>query len=246
MFSTPVEDYTHDLFGDDNLQAQLIAIKVFVAHSRRIEDAEAKEIKEISDRVRSSEDESLIDVHIEALEASVYSGAAHSAALVGILAPFVENLFTGIFRGIGEKEDDYLGREPKCKRSIYSRQSFWDPHFTYTKEGVKAGFVEGVMQLAEATRLKERMPSDSRLVLESLFEYRNAMLHNGFEWPSQRRAAFSKVAAKANADWFVCSSINNEPWIWYMSDIFISRIMAFIDEVVVAVGEHVKSTYHPT
>ena len=36
-----------------------------------------------------------------------------------------------------------------------------------------------------------------------------------------------------------------KPWVWYMSDIFISRILTFIDEVIDAAGQHAREMYFP-
>ena len=100
-----------------------------------------------------------------------------------MLAPVVENLFTGIFRGIGEQEGDYLGRDQDSKRSKLARAHLWNPHFSFTSNEVRTNLIDGIMQLGDASKLAPRLPADTRKVLEALFKYRNGMLHSGFEWP---------------------------------------------------------------
>lgn len=238
-------DYAHSFFEDYDLGAQLLAIRGFLAHWRRSEEEEAAEITELAERAQQSQSDHLVGMYTDMLHASVYSGAAHSAAAVGMLAPFVENLFTGIFRGIGDEEGDYLGRDSDSKRSQSARRQFWDPHFVYSSGEVKGSLVAGILQLADATRLTARLPQDTKQILEALFEYRNAMLHNGFEWPAERRTSFGERVRKWSDDWFICAWSNDKPWVWYMSDTFLSRILTFIDEVVDAAGKHVRETYHP-
>jgi hypothetical protein len=238
-------DYAHYFFEDYDLGAQLIAIRSFLAYWQRSEDEESAELRELAEAARKDGGDHLVGMYTDMLHASVYSGAAHSAAAVGMLAPFVENLFTGIFRGLGEEEGDYLGRDSDSKRSKLARGHFWDPHFVYASGEVKGNLVEGIIQLADATRLAPRLPKDTRKVLEALFGYRNAMLHNGFEWPAQRRSAFGDSVKNWNAEWFICAWTGGKPWVWYLSDLFIARLLTFIDEVIEAAGRHVRETYHP-
>lgn len=238
-------DYAHSFFEEYDLGSQLIAIRGFLAHSRSSEAEEGAEIKELARRAKESGSDHLVGMYTDTVHASVYSGVAHSAAAVGMLAPFVENLFTGIFRGIGEEEGDYLGRDRDSKRSQLARMHFWDPHFTYATSEVKGNLITGIMQLADATKLTSRLPKDTRQVLEALFEYRNAMLHNGFEWPAERRKSFGQRVKKWNAVWFISARSGGEPWVWYLSDFFVDRVLQFVEQVIEAAGQHVRENYYP-
>lgn len=246
MIELEDRDYAHFFFNEYDLEAQLIAIRGFLARSNESEEAEGREIKQLARRAQEIGSDHLVGLYTDGVHASVYSGAAHSAAAVGMLAPFVENLFTGIFRGIGEEEDDYLGRERESKRSQATRKHFWDPHMYYAGGEVKTNLVGGIVQLAESTRLARRLPKDAKQVLEALFEYRNAVLHNGFEWPLKRREEFARRVEKWNSTWFISAQSGGKPWVWYMSDTFVSRVLEFIDEVIVAAGRHARETYHPS
>jgi len=245
MLQLEASDYAHFYFDDYDLEAQLIAIRGFLSQSRDFEDEEGKEIKALAKRAEEIGSEHVVGMYTDTVHASVYSGAARSAAAVGMLAPFVENLFAGIFRGIGAKEDDYLGRDKDSKRSKLSREHFWNPHFAFGSSEVKTNLIEGIIQLAEAARLTSRLPADTRKLLEALFEYRNGMLHNGFEWPVERREKFGQRVKTWDPNWFICAVSGGKPWVWYMSDLFIMRILEFIDEVLIAAGMHARDTYFP-
>lgn len=245
MLQLEDSDYAHFYFDDYDLEAQLIAIRGFLSQSRYVEDEEDKEIKALAKRAEEIGSEHVVGMYTDTVHASVYSGAARSAAAVGMLAPFVENLFTGIFRGIGQKEDVYLGRDKASKRSQSSRAHFWDPHVTFGTHEVRTNLIEGIMQLADAARLTTRLPADTRMVLEALFEYRNGMLHSGFEWPVERREKFGQRVKNWDTSWFISAMSGGKPWVWYASDLFISRILDFIDEVLVAAGQHARDTYFP-
>lgn len=245
MFELTNRDYAHFGFEDYDLEAQLIAIKGFLLRSRAVEEEEAEEINRLAKRADKIGSEHIVGMYTDAAHASVYSDAARSAAAIGMLAPFVENLFTGLFREIGKKEDDYLGRDKDSKRSRLSRAHFWNPHVMYATAEAKTNLTAGIVQLAEATKLLPRLPSDTTIVLEALFEYRNAMLHDGFEWPLERREKFSKRVMAWDPMWFMSALSNHKPWVWYATEMFFSRVLDFIDEVMDAAGAHVREVYYP-
>ncbi|VVT10229.1 conserved hypothetical protein [Sphingomonas sp. EC-HK361] len=245
MLQLDDRDYAHFYFDDYDLEAQLIAIRNFLARSSEDERQEDKDIKALARRAEEIGSDHLVGMYTDSVHASVYSGAARSAAAVGMLAPFVENLFTGIFRGIGSEEDDYLGRDKNSTRSKNARAHFWDPHVSFGSSEVKTNLIDGIMQLADASKLAPRLPSDTRKILEALFEYRNGMLHAGFEWPPARRERFAQRVRTWDANWFISAQSGGKPWVWYMSDLFIDRIFSFIDEVLIAAGQHARETYFP-
>ena len=243
MINLENRDYAHFFFDDYDLEAQILAIRNFLAVSTELEEAESSEIQALARRAEEIGEEHLVGMYTDSLHASVYSDATRSAAAVGILAPFVENLFTGIFRGIGQREDDLLSQDKASKRSEFSRNHFWNPHFSFTSREVKTNLIDGIMQLADAAKLTPRLPQDTRKLLEALFEYRNGMLHNGFEWPLERREKFAQRVLNWNSSWFICATSGERPWAWYMSDLFVARILDFIDEVMDAAGEHAREVY---
>jgi hypothetical protein len=108
----------------------------------------------------------------------------------------------------------------------------------FGKDRFVKSVVKGILHLSEALELDKRMPADLEATLEALFEYRNKMFHNGFEWPVNVRTAFYKriSAGKWSADWFDVAMIDNRPWIFYMSQAFITHCMDTVDRIVEAIG----------
>ena len=80
--------------------------------------------------------------------------------------------------------------------------------------------------------LAPHLPADLKQVLEALLGYRNQILHNCLEWPVERRAKFSNQVSRWPEGWFSKAESNHKPWVWYMSEAFIQRVLVFIDEVL--------------
>lgn len=244
MIELTNRDYAHFYFDDYDLDAQLIAIRGALDAARAIEKQQTDEIKALAERAKAIGSEHLVGMWTDELHASVYHDAARSAAAVGMLAPFVENLFVGIYRGIGTMGVDILGQEGKSERSVRAVSQYWDPHFFYAMNEVREDLVAGVLQLAEASGLQPHLPKDLRKVLDALFGYRNRMLHSGFEWPQPVREAFGHRVKQWPAGWFLCSTTNDKAWLWYMSDAFIHRVLELVDEVLEAAGQHIRLHYN--
>ena len=55
------------------------------------------------------------------------------------------------------------------------------------------------------------------------------MLHNGCEWPLERRPEFAKHMKSGGWDaWFFCSERDHKPWIFYMTDEFITHCLDMV------------------
>lgn len=244
MFKLTDRDWAHFYFEEYDLEAQLIAIRAFLACSRDAEEEQAREINALAERAEKARSEHVVGMWTDALHASVYHDAARSAAAVGMLAPFVENLFTGIFRGIGKIGVDTLG-VPDSPRSVRMRALFWDPHQYLGDAELKGDLARGIVQLADASGLRAHLPQDLEPVLQALLSYRNQILHNGLEWPLERRENFANQVARWPNGWFAKAESNKKPWVWYMSDTFIQRVLSFTDEVLEAAGKHIRLHYAP-
>lgn len=240
MFELTDRDWAHFYFEDYDLEAQLIAIRSFLAMSREAAAGQSAEIEALANRASSARIAHIEGMWTDALHASVYHDAARSAAAVGMLAPFVENLFTGIFHGIGKIGVDSMGIDPNSARSASAIALFWDPHH-YLRDGeVKSDLIRGIVQLANASGLTPYLPKDLEPVLQALLIYRNHILHNGLEWPVDRREKFADQVARWPKGWFEKAESNHKPWVWYMSDVFIQRVLGFIDEVLDGAGQHIR------
>src|SRR3546814_8836871 len=60
------------------------------------------------------------------------------------------------------------------------------------------------------------------------------------EWPIERREKCANQVARWTKGWFEKAESNQKPWVWYMSDAFIQRVLRFIDEVLDAAGQHIR------
>lgn len=245
MFELTDRDWAHFYFEDYDLEAQLIAVRAFLAASREAEAGQAAEITALAERAEKARSEHVVGMWTDAVHASVYHDAARSAAAVGMLAPFVENLFAGIFRGIGKMGVDTLGHVADDARSARAKALFWDPHHYLGNGEVKSDLIRGIVQLADASGLRVHLPPDLEPVLQALLGYRNQILHNGLEWPLERREKFANQVARWPKGWFEKAESNQKPWVWYMSDLFIQRVLRFIDEVLEAAGQHIRLNYAP-
>jgi hypothetical protein len=245
MFELTNRDYAHFYFEDFDLDAQLIAIRGALASARSATKQQTGEIERLAARAKEIGSDHLVGMWTDEVHSSVYHDAARSAAAVGMLAPFVENLFVGIYRGIGKMGVDVLGHDPASERSVRAVTRFWDPHYVYATREIRDDLVGGILQLAEASGLAPHLPADLKAVLEALFGYRNKILHNGFEWPVAERESFANRIKSWPAGWFESATSNGQPWVWYMSDAFTARVVALIDEVLEAAGQHARLHYAP-
>lgn len=57
---------------------------------------------------------------------------------------------------------------------------------------------------------------------------------------------FARRVATWPKGWFESALSNHKPWVWYMSDKFVARIIEFIDEVLEAAGQHIRLHYEPS
>src|SRR5689334_3164219 len=111
MITLDNRDYGLFYFDENyELEAQLAAIRGALAAGRDAARRQSEEIERIADKAKASGDQHLVDIWTDECHASVFQDAARSAAAVGMLAPFVENMFTRIFKGIGAMGNDVLGQ----------------------------------------------------------------------------------------------------------------------------------------
>jgi len=73
------------------------------------------------------------------------------------------------------------------------------------------------------------------------------MFHLGFEWPMAERHAFAARIQSEGwpADWFSCATSGDEPWIFYMSDIFITHMLSTTEAVLDGFATCVKDDLLP-
>ncbi len=226
-----------EMYVEFDLRAQLIAIRHFLARNKASEDAVAAEITRLGERAKAASGENaehLVDLWVDEMHGSVFHDGVNSLAAVGMLAPLVEAIFVQLFRHLGRLAE----QSPETHlRETLARADLWDPHLFFRKSGREDNLIEGVLQLAEMNGLTERLPADTKQVMTALFTYRNAMLHNGLEWPAERRASFeNRNGAAWPKTWFSSSRSGGFPWIFYMTPVFVERCLTFVEEIMSAFG----------
>lgn len=235
---------------DLDYDSQLAAIHQLLRNHQQADDALAKEIAEIeafAQRTSGIRNERAVDEWTDRLHHSVYQDAAHSMSAVGMLAPMIESVFYQAFQSIRKQMSSDSTQPSAHDRWKRPAEDQWDCHYVWSKGRRSTNLVEGVMQLSEATGLDVHLPGDLRLTLQALFEYRNKMFHNGFEWPVEERERFAKriVDACWPSDWFKPATRGDKPWVNYMTDDFIRHCVAMIEEVIRGIGAFCKARLYP-
>ena len=246
----PPRDYILALDMDFNIDAQLMAIRGLL-HRNRKEDQKIKneieQIEEHARRLKGIHAEWAIDDWADRIHHSAYQDAAHSMSALGMLAPLIETVFYQCFRGIGKRfyPPNYLSNEHERWKATHAIQ--WDCHMFVSGNRVEEDIVRGIIQLADAVGLASKLPSDLKLTLLALFGYRNKMFHCGLEWPVEERDRFAKRMCDEGwpSDWFIQSTTDDKPWIFYLSDKFIEHCMSTVEQVLNAIGAFVRDKLLP-
>jgi hypothetical protein len=233
-------EFAISVLDDIDYISQLSAIRALLKRQTEHDNLLEKELKDIEEfarRLTGIASERAIDEWGEHFYTSIYQGAAHSMAAVGMLAPLIEAIFCRTFVGLRrilETKTVPLGCHP---RWTWSTEQQWDCHYVYNKNGRREkNLVEGILQLAEAVGLCTYLPTDLKPTLEALFEYRNKMFHLGFEWPASVRRSFHTRMQAWPPDWFSIATSGEKPWIFYLTDTYITHCLTTIDNVLTGVG----------
>ena len=240
-----VRDYACLLLPTVDYESQLLAIRELLdLHSRkaRARDGKIAEIAQDIPKYNGWNGVLAENEHVDLLHMSVYEDAAHSMAAIGMLAPFIETIFSHAFQSA---KSHYSGA-PKISanhpRWQASESKRWDCRWFYQSGGMKKNVVEGILELSSAIGLSEFLPKDLHKALQAVFEYRNKMLHHGFEWPLKEREKF-RQRARDNwpQEWFSWATRDGDPWICYMTDTLINGCLTQIDQILDAIGQFVMS-----
>jgi hypothetical protein len=231
---------------DLDYSAQLFAIRNELARHREFgrnfleKITKAEEVARRADGLMAM---LLWDKRTELCEQSVYQDAAYSMAAVGMLAPFAESVFHQAFLNIRKlfvKPDSGLPLHARWEGSDIDQ---WDCHYIWIKGRRESNLVKGIMQLSAATGLLDYLPENLEQVLNALFLYRNKMFHHGLEWPSVERLGFEKTIQRNKWEqWFDSARRGNDPWIFFLSAVFIDCCIDCLEATLVGVGRYVKAS----
>jgi len=232
------------ILGDLDYEAQYVAIRGLLRRQRDVDAALEKELAELVEfakRTSGSRNEQAVEEYGVGFYTSVFQDAAHSMAAAGMLAPFVESLFTQAFRGIREQRGLRGIRDEGHPRWSMDAEQRWDCHCVVNSP--KSDIARGIIQLSEASGLITYLPTDLKLTLEALFGYRNKMFHGGFEWQPEIREKFAARIAndKWPSNWFDKACSGGQPWIFYLTDAFVDHCLEMIEAVLRGFGAFTKA-----
>lgn len=185
------------------------AIRVMLGRKEQdIQELQSKiaQAEQVARNTLSEHNDLAIADLIELYEYSCYQYAAHSMAAVGMIVPFVESFFRERFREFDIKLPS------KC-------------------------LVNNIIKSISEMGWGKYMPDDLEVTLTALFAYRNNMFHNGFEWPPKVRKSFARrlETPEWHSEWFSRASTGDDPWMFYMTDIFIDHCIDTIEKVAVGI-----------
>lgn len=113
-------------------------------------------------------------------------------------------------------------------------REFWNIGCYYNKrqDKVNHDISQGIVQLLDALDVSKDMPNGFAALIKVLFKYRNNVMHNGVEWPKDLRSKFDNFIIEEGCDSdFEWSSLGNEKWIAYMTDVYIDSLLLFCENL---------------
>lgn len=66
------------------------------------------------------------------------------------------------------------------------------------------------------------------------------------EGANRSRSAHAIVEQKFSGDWFERALINDEAWIFFISEALVARVLALVDDILTAAGHHFRAIEAPT
>lgn len=184
-------------FAKSDYHYQLVAIGALLNVADQAQEKLEEEIEQADTFARQSTGRANYDATdrwVELVHTSVFQESARSMAAVGMLAPLIESVLRAVF--------EYI-KDPLPRSNI----------------------IDNVRKRVNRHNMEEYMPVNWKSILDPLFRYRNMMFHHGFEWPKGEAELFNKTLI--NKGWydthFYCATINDKPWVFYMTPGFIDR-----------------------
>jgi len=240
-FPLNVDDAAYYLICNNDIYSQVHAVQRLNNYLLKERDDHSKHIEECKNQVKNSrgiENYFMESDLIDEYHLSSYYSIARSICVVGITAPGYESIFNEIFCNImkifGEKT-----LNNKFNRSKLSPSKRWDCHFYIDDSGAeKKGLNVGIIHLLSETSFIDFLPSDFSLILDALFSYRNAVMHNGFDWPEQEVLKFTTRKKNWPNSWIGVTTVDDKPWLYYLTDEFHSIVINIIGEIYKAAGKY--------
>ena len=86
-------------------------------------------------------------------------------------------------------------------------------------------------------------PGELDRTLRALFEYRNRIFHWGLEWPADERREFPGLMRDSgwSGSWFDWSEDRDGPWVFYLTDDFVSHCLDLFEQVFDVVQKYIQT-----
>jgi len=251
---------TYSLIDDDSIyhingiiplldyESQLLAIVDLLLRQNEADEELMEKIEKADKAARevngNNDDyaQYLSDNRSELIQKSIFQDAAHSMSAIGMLVPFTESLFFHLFHGVKENIYTVLNIVPNSKRLERKGKKAWDCHYFFQDDKFEKNLASGIIQMNTELGVSSYIPNDLEPALKVLFSFRNSMFHCGFEWPISERIKFqTKIAEeKWPEEWLSCSTSNDEPWIYYLTNKFINNYLKLIVETLIGISKYIE------
>jgi hypothetical protein len=175
------------------------------------------------------------DAYDEAFHNSVYCDAAYSHLVASSLGTFFESFFFHEFQNLKCEFEHYTPLNKSARWNL-PEDHFWNPKKVADEHGKlrnKENFIKGLFQLMEAIEIPISIPTDKYLIIQTLFLYRNYVVHNGFEWRTEKIDEFIKRLKELQISHYFSYATSGESiWIIYLSDEFEQKAINLAFELV--------------
>lgn len=191
--------------------------------------------------------ERLQDGLIGKFDQQVFNEATRSMATIALIVPTLESIFKIIFRNLGEMYERNKHPYSQHKRWIITKnrkyiKNRWNCEFHYCcKKTQSRGIAKGISELCDASDLNKYLDPEIMEWISMLFQYRNKMLHGGFEWDQQRKQELDdEIAKKGWSKHFSRSTTDGETWMIYLSDQAIKDIIPNLEKLLDSIALFAK------
>ncbi|MCP4589259.1 MAG: hypothetical protein GY842_00805 [bacterium] len=190
---------------------------------------------------------------------ATFADAAFSQAAVAGIAPLFETLLKNAAEKLREAWAERPLPEHPNERWNWKGKKFWNPKLFRTDNGRKReSFREGTRQFLESLGHDDVLNSFTGVVFEALFEYRNAMLHEGYVWSKatldkfcaarldrkaphiDRRMMPLSDDARCWGDWFQTCECDGQPWMITVTDRFAHDALLAVEDLARSL-RHIES-----
>lgn len=176
------------------------------------------------------------DLYADRAHSLAFVEVACSQAAVGAIAPLAEAVMKRSANRLREKFEKPLDANSH-HRAHLPDDKFWNPSLLEKGGNTEINLLGGFRQLLKALRLSGRISKGCWSTLEALFAFRNAALHEGYEWPIERRNTFFQDSQQRSWDWFEVTTIDGEPWLVSAKVEFWSSAITQIEEVARVISD---------